>query len=73
VAGDSEIEARGPALTVRVAVPWMDPSVPVTVWAPATVAPQLAPVQLPLGAMVKVVEPVTVPSELPYWSAPVAA
>jgi hypothetical protein len=72
VAGDSETEARGPAFTVSVAVPWKDPSVPVTVWDPATVALQLAPVHEPLGAMVKVVDPVTAPSELPYWSAPVA-
>ena len=56
--------SRGPAVTVRLAVAGLTPSVPVTVWAPATVALQLAPVQLPSGAMVKVVAPVTSPREL---------
>jgi hypothetical protein len=40
--------------------------VPVTVWAPAVVAVQTAPVQEPFGAIVKVVVGVTSPSELSY-------
>ena len=64
VAGDSAMWSRDPAVTVRLAVPVFPPSVPVTVWAPATVALQLAPVQLPSGPMEKVVAPVTSPREL---------
>ena len=46
--------------------------VPVTVWAPAAVAVQVAPVQEPLGAIVNVVPGVRSPSELSYWSRPCA-
>ena len=53
-------------MTLRLAVASIDPSVPVTVWDPSAVALQLAPVQLPSGAMVKVVAAVTSPRELPY-------
>jgi len=58
------------AVTFRLAVALIDPSVPVTVCDPATVALQLVPVHEPSGAMVKVVAPVTSPRELPYWSEP---
>ena len=63
VAGDTAMWSKGPGVTVREAVA-VDPSVPVTVWAPTTVALQLAPVQAPSGPMEKVVAPVTSPREL---------
>ena len=56
--------------TVNVAVPVLPELVAVTVWAPATVAVQLLPVQLPLGAMENVVVPPGVPRLLSYWSRP---
>ena len=46
--------------------------VPVTVCGPATEAVQMAPVHDPFGAIEKVVEEVTSPSELSYWSRPSA-
>src|ERR1700722_14583255 len=51
--------------TVRVAVPDAVPSVAVTVWGPVVVAEHDAPEQAPSGAIVKVVDAVTSPSELP--------
>ena len=50
----------------------MPPSLPVTVCAPALEAVQVAPVQEPFGAIVKLVAAVTSPSELSYWSRPCA-
>ena len=38
-------DGRVTAVTFRLAVAWTDPSVPVTVWGPAAVALQPAPVQ----------------------------
>src|SRR5712691_8074855 len=58
------------AVTVKVAVAVLVAWVPVTVWSPATVEVQLAPVQLPPPAMLNVVVPVMSPSELLYWSKP---
>ena len=58
------MEARADPVMVKVALAVWPLSVPVTVWAPASVAVQEASVQLPLGVMVKVVAPVTSPSEL---------
>jgi hypothetical protein len=43
--------------------------VPVTVWAPAVDAVQVAPVQEPSGAIPNVVAGVTSLIMLPYWSA----
>ena len=57
-------------MTVSDAVSVEPPSVPVTVWAPATVAVQTLPLQEPSGPIEKVVAPVTSPSGLPYWSRP---
>ena len=51
---------------------WAEPSVPVTVWGPAVFDPHEAPLQLPSGAIVKVVSPVTSPSELLWESKPSA-
>ena len=45
-----------------------DPSVPVTVWEPATVALQVLAVHEPSGAIVNVVSDVTSPRELPIES-----
>ena len=59
-------------MTCRLAVPVLPPLVPVTVCAPAVVAVQVAPVQEPSGAIVNVVVPVTLPSELLNWSRPCA-
>jgi hypothetical protein len=64
--------AAAAALMVRLAVAVTLPLRPVTVWAPATVAVQVAPVQEPSGAMLKVVLAVTLPRLLPYWSEPLA-
>ena len=69
-AGASARWSRAPAVTVREAVPVLPPSVPVTVCAPALVAVQTLPLQEPSGAIEKVVESVTSPSGLPYWSRP---
>ena len=67
------MEAKGPVVTVKVAVEVKMELVPVTVWLPALVEVQEEPVQeLPLPAMVKVVEAVTSPRELPKESKPVA-
>ena len=55
---------------MRVAVPVLPASVPVTVWAPPTVAVQEGPVQEPSGLIVNVVLAVRSPSELLYWSRP---
>src|ERR671935_137342 len=63
-AGESARWSSGPAFTVRDAVAVLPPSLPVTVCAPATVAVQALPVQLPFGEIVNVVEAVTSPSEL---------
>src|SRR4051812_50210684 len=46
-------------------------SVAVTVWSPATLVVQVAAVQLPLGAMAKVLSPVTSPRELANTSKPI--
>ena len=45
-----------------------DPSVPVTVWAPATVALQVLAVHEPSGEIENVVSDVTSPRELPIES-----
>src|SRR5712692_10044897 len=63
--GLSRRAASGPALTLSVAVPVLPPLVPVTVCAPAWAAVQVEPVQLPSGAMAKVVVDVTSPRLLP--------
>jgi hypothetical protein len=65
------IDARVPAVIVRVAVAVFPESLAVTVWLPAVAAVQVAPVQEPLGVMVNVVAPVTFPSELLLESNPV--
>ena len=53
------------ALTVRAALPVLPASVPVTVWAPATLAVQLVPTRHePSGLIVKVVTEVTSPRSL---------
>ena len=52
-------------VTVRLASSVKAPSVPVTVWAPATVEPQSARVHEPSGLMLKVVSAVTSPRLLP--------
>src|SRR5205807_8177192 len=49
LAGLSTRWSTGAAVTVSEAVPALPPSGPVTVWAPAMVAVQLAPVQDPSG------------------------
>ena len=61
-----------PAFTVRLASSANEPSVPVTVWGPATVAVQTLAVHEPSGEIENVVSPVTSPRELPNWSDPVA-
>ena len=53
-------------------MPVLPAFVPVTVWAPADVAVQLAPLQEPFGPIENVVVEVTSPSELSYWSRPSA-
>ena len=53
-------------------MPVLPALVPVTVCGPATEAVQVAPLQEPFGAIVKVVAEVTSPSELPYTSRPSA-
>src|ERR671937_364642 len=72
LAGVSARWSSGPALTVSVAELVLPASVPVTVCEPAVVAVQVAPLQEPSGAIVKVVLAVTSPSELLYWSRPSA-
>ena len=67
-AGDSAKWSSAPAVTLNDAVPVLPPSLPVTVWVPASVAVQLAPVQDPFGPIENVVPAVTSPSELLYWS-----
>src|SRR5215217_4684213 len=57
-------------LTARAAVAVLPAFVPVTVYAPPVGAVQTFPLQDPPGAIVNVVEPVTSPVELPYWSRP---
>jgi hypothetical protein len=64
--------SRAPAFTCRVAVPLTPLALPVTVWAPATEAVQVAPLQEPFGAIVKTVLGVRSPRELLYWSRPCA-
>ena len=64
--------SSAPAVTCSEAVPVLPVFVPVTVCGPAVVAVQVAPVQEPFGAIVKVVVAVTSPSELSYWSSPSA-
>src|SRR6266576_1564144 len=71
-AGDSARWCSGPAVTVNVALLVLPPVLPVTGCAPATEAVQVAPVQEPSGAIVKVVFAVTLPSELLNWSKPCA-
>ena len=61
-----------PASTCTVAVPVLPDLVPVTVWAPALEAVQVALVHDPLGLIVNVVVAVTSPIELLYWSRPSA-
>ena len=68
VAGLREAEDGLGALTVSEAVLVLPASLPVTVWAPATVAVQLFEVQEPSGAIVKVVAAVTSPREFPAAS-----
>ena len=53
--------SRAAPVTVTVAVSVAAPAWPVTVWAPAVVAVQLLPVQLPSGPIEKVVLAVTSP------------
>src|SRR5919204_1735195 len=72
VAGLITMWSRVPLETCSEAVPVLPSSVPVTVCAPAVEAVQLAPLQEPSGAIVKVVLAVTSPSELLYWSRPCA-
>ena len=60
------------AVTLSAAVPVLPASVPVTVCGPAVVAVQVAAVQEPSGAIVKVVAEVTSPSELLELSKAVA-
>jgi hypothetical protein len=67
--GDNVVCETVPGLTVRLAVAALPESVPVTVWDPALVDEQVAPVQVPL-VMVKVVDGVTSPRGLPNWSKP---
>src|ERR671922_74207 len=55
-----------PAVTLSEAVPVLPLFVPVTVCGPATDAVHVAPVQDPLGAIVKTVVAVTSPIELSY-------
>jgi len=64
--------AAAPGFTVSVASSVNTPLVPVTVWAPATVAVQLDPVHEPSGAMLNVVPGVTLPRLLPNASNPSA-
>jgi hypothetical protein len=64
--------SSAPALTVRLAVAIFPLSLPVTVWLPATVAVQEAPVQEPSGAIENVVEAVTLPRLLLKLSKPCA-
>ena len=71
-AGDSAKWSSAPAVTFNDAVPVLPPSLPVTVWIPASVAVQLAPVQDPFGPIEKVVLDVTSPSELFEASKPSA-
>ena len=61
-----------PAPTWSDAVPVFPALVPVTVCEPEAVAVQVAPVQEPFGAIENVVDDVTSPSELSYWSRPAA-
>src|SRR5438128_9807059 len=61
VAGLMVMWSSAPAFTVRLAVAVLPLLLPVTVCPPAVAAVQLAPVQEPFGAMVKVVEAVTSP------------
>ena len=71
-AGESARWSSGPAFTVSDAVPVLPAVIPVTVCGPAVVATQVVPLQEPSGAIVKVVDAVTSPSELLYWSRPSA-
>ena len=71
-AGVRAMWSKPAGLTISVPVPVLPLLVPVTVWLPTFVAVQLAPVQLPSGATLKVVVAVTSPMVLPYWSAAVA-
>ena len=71
-AGDSAKWSSAPAVTPNDAVPVLPPSLPVTVWVPASVAVQLAPVQDPFGPIENVVPAVTSPSELLEASKPSA-
>src|SRR5207302_1249554 len=72
-AGEMLSAASGPAVTVSEAVAVLEPSVAVTVCAPATVAVQLAAVHEPSGEIVKVVAAVALPRSLLYWSKPSVA
>ena len=72
VAGERTRWSSAAAVTVSDAVPVLPELVPVTVCAPATVAVQALPLHDPSGAMVKVVEAVTSPSEFSYRSRPAA-
>ena len=71
-AGDSAKWSSTPAVTLNDAVPVLPLLLPVTVWVPASVAVQLAPVHDPFGPIENVVLAVTSPSELSYWSRPSA-
>ena len=71
-AGDKTRWSSEPGVTLNDAVPVFPSAVPVTVCAPADVAVQLPPVQDPFGAIEKIVDAVTSPSELSYWSRPSA-
>ena len=72
LAGKSAMWSKEPRVTHRVTDPTADPSVPVTVWVPATVAIHLALAQLPSGPTVNTVDAVTSPNELPKASYPIA-
>jgi len=63
LAGLMTMWSRGPLLTCSDAVPTAPRKVPVTVWAPATVAVQTAAAQDPFGPIVNVVLDVALPSE----------
>ena len=69
VPGLTVMWSSGPAFTCRVAAPVLPELVPVTVWAPAVDAVQVAAEQEPSGAIVNVVAGVTSLMMLPYWSA----
>src|SRR3954462_3118171 len=62
--------SSAPGVTANDAVPVFDASVAVTVWAPAFVAVQVAPVHEPFGAIARLDAAVTSPRELSYWSRP---